>query len=62
MIERGHVPQGTVEAAALRAEGPICGAGAAAESADAEPPSSWPGTATRRAPQETAMSVVAHAA
>ena len=44
MSERGHVPQGTVEAAALPAEGPICGAGAAAESADAEPPSSRPGT------------------
>ena len=43
-IERDHVPQGTVEAAALRAEGPICGAGTAAEPADAEPPSSWPGT------------------
>ncbi len=44
MNERGHVPQGTVEAAALPAEGPICGAGAAAESADGEPPSSRPGT------------------
>jgi hypothetical protein len=42
MSERGCVPQGTVESAAVRAEGPICGAGAAGD-ADGEPPSSSPG-------------------
>jgi hypothetical protein len=49
--ERDHVPQGTVEATALRAEGPLCGADAAAEPADAEPPSRRPGTRPGDHPQ-----------
>jgi hypothetical protein len=44
MRGRDFVPQGTGEAAVMLAEGPLCGAGAASESADGEPLSSWPGS------------------